>query len=199
MNARCSKYDFWNLGEIWDRNRWPKKCWAKNVSSKKIWKLFGRKFLGPNIFDFWSKKIVEKVNENSKFWKFDFFSKFFEISKIWIFIDVFNEKNSGKNWQLLVQKNVDQQFSDFFRRKMFRHFFSDHLFRSQMIPRFRKSYLEQRATIIKIRIVHTKKRFFINLKHWEPCSGVDPLSWHAYSGCWLCLVLGCTRPFRLRF
>ena len=34
---------------------------------------------------------------------------------------------------------------------------SDHLFRSQMIPRFRKSHLEQRGTVIKIRTARTKK------------------------------------------
>ena len=61
----CSKCDFWNLGEIWDRN---------------------------------SKKI--------------------EIWKFWIFIDFFNEKFFGQKSKFFgSQKNFDQTFSDFFRRK----------------------------------------------------------------------------------
>ena len=34
--AQFSKCDFWNLGEIWDRNRYSKKLWSKQFSSKKI-------------------------------------------------------------------------------------------------------------------------------------------------------------------
>ena len=52
-------------------------------------------------------------------------------------------------------KNFDhfflrQNFSDvFFDEQFSTNIFSDHLFRSQMIQRFRKSHLEQRTAIIK--------------------------------------------------
>ena len=49
MLARCSKCDFWNLGEIPHRNRYPDFFHRKFFSSKKIQNHFGRK-----------KKLVEK-------------------------------------------------------------------------------------------------------------------------------------------
>ena len=72
------------------------------------------------------------------------------------------KKNIGQKIEnCWSQKIVDQKLSDFFRRKIIDQKNSDHLFRSQMIPRFRKSHLEQRATIIKLRTASTKKNFHI--------------------------------------
>ena len=48
--ARCSKYDFWNLWEIWDRNRYSKKFWSTKQSSKKIRKLLVEKHFGTKKF-----------------------------------------------------------------------------------------------------------------------------------------------------
>ena len=59
------------------------------------------------------------------------------------------------------QKKSTNVFGFFFRQNVFDTFFSDHLFRSQMIQRFRKSHLEQRATIIKIRTARTKKKLIV--------------------------------------
>ena len=65
---------------------------------------------------------------------------------------------------LLIEKNIDKKIenvrSNFFRPKSFRIFFDEkffarnflgHLFRSQISPRFQKSYLEHRAMILKRR------------------------------------------------
>ena len=60
MLARCSKYDFRNLGEIHHRNRYPDFFHRKFFSSKKIQNHFGRK-----------KKLVEKY----------FLGRFFSIEK----------------------------------------------------------------------------------------------------------------------
>ena len=69
---------------------------------------------------------------------------------------------SDKNRKILVPKNFPtKSVRIFFEEKNSDQKFSDHLFRSQMIPRFRKSYLEQRATIIKLRTASTKKKFRI--------------------------------------
>ena len=66
---------------------------------------------------------------------------------------------SGKNRIFLVPIFFStKSFRIFFDETFFDKIFSDHLFRSQMIPRFRKSHLEQRATIIKIRTTRTKKK-----------------------------------------
>ena len=84
---------------------------------------------------FWSKKkLVEKNSSN--------------ISMKKIF-------RSTKNFD---QFFFDKSFRIFFDEKFSTKHFSDHLFRSQMIQRFRKSHLEQRTTIIKIRTAPTKKK-----------------------------------------
>ena len=89
------------------------------------------------------------------------FRKFSEISKFWIFIDFFIENFVGKKSIFLDPENFRPKvFGFFFDDKNFRQKISDHLFRCQMIPRFRKSHLEQRATIIKLRTARTKKMFF---------------------------------------
>ena len=92
-------------------------------------------------------------------------------------------KNFGRKY-LLVEKNFDRKnnfsighFFEFFDQYFFEHFFfsahrffdffrrffstkkMDRLFRSQMFQRFQKSYLEQRAIILKIRTARTKKKF----------------------------------------
>ena len=147
MVARCSKYDFWNLWEIWDRNRWSKKFWAKKKSSKKIRKLFGRKNFGTKKFRFfYRKKIVVKIDENSKFWNFDFFSKFFRNFKILNFHWFFQRKFfREKNRIFFVKKKRQNSFRVFFDDFFFAQFFLGHLFRSQISPRFQKSHLENCA------------------------------------------------------
>ena len=72
--ARCSKCDFRNLGTIWDRSRWPKKCWSKKKSSKKSKKIvekIEKYFSRPKKI---RKKNFGKVNEKWKFRKFEHFS-----------------------------------------------------------------------------------------------------------------------------
>ena len=54
-------------------------------------------------------------------------------------------------------------FGFFFDEHFSTNNFSYHLFRSQMIQRFRKSHLEQRTAIIKIRAAPTKKTTFFLL------------------------------------
>ena len=49
MIARCSKCDFWNLRQIWDRNRYSKNFWSNKISSKKN-----------------RKRLVEKLSKVSK-------------------------------------------------------------------------------------------------------------------------------------
>ena len=55
----------------------------------------------------------------------------------------------------------------FFDEKFFDNFFSDHLFRSQISQRFQKSYLEQRAIVLKIRTARTKKKFPFFPQYWH--------------------------------
>ena len=64
MVARCSKCDFWNLGIIWHRNMWVEKILSDFFSSKKSEHFWSKIFWDQK---FSRKKIVEKVNENSKF------------------------------------------------------------------------------------------------------------------------------------
>ena len=112
MVARCSKYDFRNLGIIWDRNRWSEN-FVGNFSSKKIRKLLVGKFLGPTFFRFLSDFFVEKINEKS--------GKIFEIfEKIFDFSLTFSTKNFRTKNRKMFPKKSDQKFSDFFRRKFFR-------------------------------------------------------------------------------
>ena len=78
-------------------------------------------------------------------------------------IENFDEKNPIKKYfrstTKIDQTIFDQKFSGFFFDEKFStNNFSDHLFRSQMIQRFRKSHLEQRTAIIKIRTAPTKKK-----------------------------------------
>ena len=173
MVARCSKCDFQNLGIIWDRNRWSEIFVSENVSSEKsecffLSENFSSKKKSENFWSnfFWDQKIsifvrkkfVEKVNENSKFWNFDFFRKIFKISKFWIFIDFFNDFFFGQTSKFVGPQFFSTRcFRIFFARKFFDRTISDYLFRSQMISRFRKSHLEQRPSIIKIRTARTKK------------------------------------------
>ena len=72
MLARCSKCDFWILGEISDRYMWSKN-FRRNI--------FGRKFLAKKSKTYFSrskhfrKMFDEKVNENRKFQNFMFSPK----------------------------------------------------------------------------------------------------------------------------
>ena len=61
----------------------PKKFGRKNVRRKKSEHFLVENFLGPKIFDFLVEIFfVEKVNDNSKFRNFGFFSKKFRNFKI---------------------------------------------------------------------------------------------------------------------
>ena len=94
-----------------------------------------------------------------------------EIWKFWIFIDFFNEKMFGQKSKFFVPPKIStNNFRIFFRRKMFNQKKTDQLFRSQMIPRFQKSHLEQCAIILWIqkpcRKINTwKKTFFPQDQH----------------------------------
>ena len=143
MPARFSKRDFWNLGEIWDRNMWTKIFLSTKFPSKKSENFLVENFSGPKIFDFWSKNCSLKKSMQIQN---------FEMLKNFQNFDFFNEKMSIKNRKLLVPKN--------FRPKRFLIFFDEifvdknifvHIFRSQISPRFQKSRLEKRAGIKKIR------------------------------------------------
>ena len=59
MIARCSKYDFLNLGEIWDRNRLPKKIGRTNIRRKKSENFWSKKKL-VEIFG-WSKILFDLI------------------------------------------------------------------------------------------------------------------------------------------
>ena len=121
--ARCSKYDFWNLWEIWDRNRYTENFWSKIFWSKKIRTLLVEKYFWTKIFRFFDRK----KNRWKSQWKFKIlrFRKIFEKkqkSQNFEFSLTFSTKIfSTKNRKILVPKIFfDQTFSDFFRRKMFR-------------------------------------------------------------------------------
>ena len=134
---------------------------VENFSSKKIRKLLVEKKIGTKNFRFLPGIFFdEKVNENSKFQNFENFSKFENFEFSLTFSTIFFRSKIEKFWS---QKIFDQTCSDFFSRKKCRPKKSYHLFRSEMISRFRKLHLEQRATIIKIRTARTKKieRFFV--------------------------------------
>ena len=143
MVARCSKSDFRNLGIIWDRNMIRKKMSEIFFVEKKqqnVEKMFVDNFFVNQNFDrffldqqFLIENLIKFSIKNrsifrSKFWS----TKIFDI----FFLNNFFETNR-------------QKFSD---EKI-----PDHLFRSQMIPRFWKSHLVQCAAVIKIRIACTKK------------------------------------------
>ena len=134
--ARCSKCDFWNLWKIWDRNRYSKKIWSKNCSSKKNRKRLVEKNFGTKKFRFLVERLfVEKVNDNSKFWDFEKISKKIEISKFWIFIGFFIG---------LFRQKIEIVWSKMFSTKRFRVFFRRFVFRQKYfrvpisIPNFPK-------------------------------------------------------------
>ena len=142
MVARCSKYDFRNLGIIWDRNMWSEFFWSKNFRRKKIRKLLVENFLGPTFFDFWSKKNSLKqsmkiqnieIEKKSKFRNFElsltfrwFFSRFFCLEKIFF-----------------------ELFQDFFRFWKVLFYFWKNILKSKICSGIQKSYLENRASILK--------------------------------------------------
>ena len=158
MIARCSKYDFWNLGTIWDRNGYSKKIWSIIFSSKKIRKRLVEFFWGTKKIRFLPEKFsMKKSMKIRNFENLILFRKNIEISKFWIFIDFFNELFFRTKSKLFgPKKNSTNNFRIFFSTKKCPSKFSDYLFRSQMIPRFRKSHLEQRATNLKIRTTRMK-------------------------------------------
>ncbi len=82
---------------------------------------------------------------------------------------------SDKNRKFLIPKHFRPKvFGFFFDEKFSDQKISAHIFRSQMIPRFRKSHLEQRATIIKTQTRRTKKN--LDFSSIIAILGV-PISW----------------------
>ena len=165
MVARCSKCDFWNLGIIWHRNMWTKKIGRKFFVEKKSEHFWSKKN--------WSKNPIEK--KSIFFWSTNFsIEKNLEKQ-----IDFFSIENVlTKHFRIVFRSDFStKHFSTHFVGKLFDEkkstkMFSDHLYRWQMISRFRKSYLEQRASIIKIRTARTKKMsFFFHLFSLRPRPG----------------------------
>ena len=163
MVARCSKCDFRNLGIIWDRNMWSDFFGEKIFVEKKI-----RKRLVEKNWDQIFSIFDRKKNRWKSQWKF----------KILRFRKTFEKFSKSQNCEFSLtfssilfdqkskifgpKKFSTKSFRIFFDENFFRQTFSDHIFRSQMIPRFRKSHLEQRATIIKLRTPSTKKKVFFS-------------------------------------
>ena len=112
MPARFSKRDFWNLGEIWDRNMWTKIFLSTKFSSKK-----SEHFLTKNfrfLIDIFSLKKSMKIQNFENFENFSTFQNF-EFSL------TFSTNNfSIKNRKFLVPKNFDQKVFGFFWRKFCR-------------------------------------------------------------------------------
>ena len=63
-------------------------------------------------------------------------------------------------------KKIDNRFLFFSTKKKVDQKNFDYLFRSQMIPRFQKSHLEQRAIILKMR--NTEKSLYISKNPFFP-------------------------------
>ena len=114
--TRFSKCDFWNLGEIWDRNRWPIFFLDEKIFVEKNPKTFGRKTFWDQNFSIVCRFFfVEKVNENSKFRNFENVSIFFEI---WFWVDDFK-------WTVLeVYQAVFNNFWSFVKLKCSTLYFS---------------------------------------------------------------------------
>ena len=179
MHARCSKFDFRNLGIIWGRNRWSD-FFAETffVDRKKSW--------DQNFSIFCRKKINEQIYENSNFWDFENFSKSQNFEFSLIFSSIFFPT---KNRKFLVPKKFGKIFDRFFRRKIFRWKKSVHIFRCQMIPRFQKSHLENcrrklKPSFCPISILYTI--FFTNFEGTLG-SGSPPgdMLWATPSAFWL--------------
>ena len=115
------------------------------------------KIVGKKSENFWSKFFWDQnfsIFDRKIFrWKSQWKFKILKLRKCLNFFFGQKTKNFGP------QKNSTKRFRIFFDEIFSDNFFSDNLFRSQMIPRFRKSHLEQRATIIKLRTASTKKKF----------------------------------------
>ena len=97
LTACFSKWDVWNLGEIWDRNRWCKKVCRKTFRRKQII----RKKSEKNV---WSKKYIfdrKKIDQH-------FFENYF-----------FDRKKIQKKMVDFFQSKIC-----FFGQPFFRHFFS---------------------------------------------------------------------------
>ena len=149
MPARFSKRDFWNLGEIWDRDRWTNTFLSKTISSKKNPKTFWSNFFWTIFFYFWSKTF--SLKKSMKIQNFEI-SKIFQKIKIldfhWLFQRHFFDHKSKNFGPKNFRPNSFRFFSTIcvFDKHIFVH-----LFRSQISPRFQKSRLEKRAGIKKIR------------------------------------------------
>ena len=127
----------------------PKKNCRKIFRRNKIRKLLVEQFL--------RKKSLKKSMKIQNFEISIFFLENFWNFKILNFHSFFQRTFfQTKIKQFWSKKNSTKRFRIFFDEMFFGKKNSGHLFRSQMIPRFRKSHLEQRATIIKIRTTPTK-------------------------------------------
>ena len=179
--ARCSKYDFWNLGKFWDRNRWPKKIWAKKNRRKKSENFLVENFLGPKNFDFWSKKCSLKKSMKIQNFEISIFSKIFRNFKILNFHLLFQRKMfRSKNRKLLVQIFFSTKSFLIFSTKKISQFFLGYLFRSKIFPRFQKSHLENCAMrpgiqVPVISVMGQKVTFFSTNLPGEIPSLADPL------------------------
>ena len=146
-SALASFYNFLSvifgiLGSFGIGIRGPKNVCRKKFRRKKNPKTFGRKKIEPTIFDFcpnffrWKNQWKFKI---LKFWKiFEKFSKFrnFEFS-LTFSSNFFSGKNKKK---IGPQKNFDQTFSDFFRRKLFRPIFFSSTYFDPKFPQDSKNH-----------------------------------------------------------
>ena len=108
------------------------KIWRKRNSRPKKFRIF---FFG-------------KVNRKSKFQNFENFPKKIEILKFSFFIDFSEDFFSEKK---MVSKNIFSAFStNFFDLELFYFCVDFFLYQSEIFSGIQKSYLENRASIIKL-------------------------------------------------
>ena len=99
----------------------------------------------------------------------NFFRKFFENSKFWIFIDFFNEHFFGQKSKIFGPKIFfDQKFSDFFRRNFVRPIFFRVPIPIQNFPRIpkitlRTTCVHPNSAKIDTKTHGTKKAFFCTI------------------------------------
>ena len=148
--ARCSKYDFWNLGEIWDRNRWPKHFRAKKFRQKKSENCLVENCLDQTFSIFLSKKISLKKSMKIQNFEISIFSKFFRNFEISF---TFSTKKCSIKKSKIFGPTIfrPKSFRIFFDEIFFVQNFLGHVFRSQIFPRFQKSCLENRAMTLNRR------------------------------------------------
>ena len=139
MLARFSKYDFWNLWKILDRHRknpdQKKNHWKKTFWKNKF-KIFGNFRVFPNILRFCKGFLIRKPLQNLKM-----------LGKTRKFPKILN---------LFFQNVFFQWF--FFWSGFF-------LCRSKIFQRFQKSYLENRASILKVPKIKIARLGLLNYRN----------------------------------